>query len=80
MNNHGIIIENNTIYVLRLFAGQNNNKKKKSVKPLFSDKISRKDIISLTENGKSITEDFPIAEISDNYFSDVIRSSTEMSP
>ena len=51
-----------------------NKKFWKSVKPLFSDKISRKDIISLTENGKTITEDLSIAEIFNNYFSDVIRS------
>ena len=47
------------------------NKKKfwKTVKPLFSDKISHKDIISLTEDGKTITEDLPIAEIFNIYFS-----------
>ena len=45
----------------------------KTVKPLFSDKISHKDIISLTEDGKTITEKLPIAEIFNNYFSGVIR-------
>ena len=45
----------------------------KTVKPLL-DKISHKDIISLTEDRKTITEDLPIAEIFNNYFSTVIRS------
>ena len=51
-----------------------NRKFWKTVKPLFSAKISHKDIISLTEDGKTITEDLPIAEIINNYFSTVIRS------
>ena len=41
---------------------------------LILDKISQKDTISLTEDGKTITEDLPIAEIFNNYFSNVIRS------
>ena len=51
-----------------------NEKFWKTVKPLFSGEISYKDIISLTEDGKTITEDLPIAEIFNNYFSNVIRS------
>ena len=51
-----------------------NKKFWKTVKPLFSDKITHKDIISLTEDGKTMTEDLPIAEIFNNYFSNVIRS------
>ena len=51
-----------------------NKKFWKTVRPLFSDKISHKDIISLTEDGKTITEDLPIAEIFNNYFSNVSRS------
>ena len=51
-----------------------NKKFWKTVKLLFSDKISHKDIISLTENGKTITEDLAIAEIVNNYFSNVIQS------
>ena len=51
-----------------------NKKFWKTVKPLFSDKISHKDTISLTEDGKTITEDLPIVEIFNNYFSNVIRS------
>ena len=40
-----------------------NKKFWKTAKPLFSDKVSHKDIISLTENGKTITEYLPIAEV-----------------
>ena len=49
-----------------------NKKFWKTVKPLSSDKICHKDIISLKEDGK--TEDLPIAEIFNNYFSKIIRS------
>ena len=66
MNNQGMIMEINAIYVSRLFAGQkqqyfssldvsliaDNKKFCKTVKPLFSDKISHKDIIRLREDGK----------------------------
>ena len=38
----------------------------KTVKPLFSDKIFHKDIISLTEYGKTVTGDLPIAEMFNN--------------
>ena len=55
-----------------------NKKFWKTVKPLFSDKISHQDIshqdISLTKDGKTITEDLQLAEIFNNYFSNVIRS------
>ena len=51
-----------------------NKKFWKTVKPLFSDKISHKNIISLTEDRKIITEDLLIAEIFNNYFSNVIQS------
>ena len=51
-----------------------NKKFWKTVKPLFSEKISHKDIISLTQDGKTITEDLPIAKIFNNCFSTVIRS------
>ena len=43
----------------------------KTIKQLFSDKISHKDIISVTEDGKIITENLPAAEIFNNYFSNV---------
>ena len=39
----------------------------KTVKLLFYDKISHRDIISLTEDAKTITENLQIAEIFDNY-------------
>ena len=45
-----------------------NKKFWKTVKPLV------KDIISSTEDGKALTEVLPIAEIFNNYFSNVIRS------
>ena len=57
---------------LRLIA--DHKKFWKTVKPIFSDKTSHEDIISLTENGKIITEDLQIAEIFNNYFSNVARS------
>ena len=50
-----------------------NKKFWKTVRLLFPDKISHKDIISLTEDGKITTEDLPIAEIFNNYFSNVSR-------
>ena len=46
----------------------------KTVKPLLSDNISRRDIISLTEDGKTITQDLDIEEIFNSYFSNLIRS------
>ena len=45
-----------------------------TVKPFFSHKISHKDIISSAEDGKTVTEELPIAEMFNNYFSNVIRS------
>ena len=88
MNNQGMIIEKKrnlcvafarrtkqqyfSSLDLRLIAG--NKKFWKTVKPLFSDKISHEDIICLTEDGKTITEDLQMAEIFKNYFSNVTRS------
>ena len=46
----------------------------KTVKPLFSDKTSHRDKISLKEDRKTITEDLQIAEIFNNCFSNAIRS------
>ena len=51
-----------------------NKKFWKTVKPLFSDKISHGNIISLMEDGKAVTEDLPPAEVFNNYFSNVIQS------
>ena len=45
----------------------------KTVKPLFSEKISHKDIISLTEDRKTVTEDLQVAQIFNNYFINIIR-------
>ena len=67
MNNQGMIIESNAINVLRLFPGQGSNIFSsldlswiadnktfwKTVKPLFSDNISHRHIISLTDDGKT---------------------------
>ena len=50
-----------------------NKKNWKKVKLLFSDKFFYRDIISLTEDGKTITADVQIAEIFNNYFSNKIR-------
>ena len=60
--------------ILDLSLIADNKKFWKTVIPLFSDKVSHKDIISLTEDGKAISEDLPIAEIINNYFSTVIQS------
>ena len=38
----------------------------------FSVKISHRDTISLTKDGKTLTEDLQIAEIFNNYFNNVI--------
>ena len=46
----------------------------KTVKPIFSDSFSHRDIIDLLEDGKTITQGLQIAEIFNNYFSDVICS------
>ena len=59
---------------LDLSSISDNNIIWKTVKQLFSGKISRRDIISLTEDGQTITEDLQIAEIFNNYFSKAIRS------
>ena len=61
MNNQGMIIENNAIYASRLLVGHcldlclNVDKKMfwKTVRTLSSDKISHKDIISLTGRWKN---------------------------
>ena len=51
-----------------------NKKIWKTAKPLFSDKLFHRDIISLTGKEKTITKDLQIAEIFNNYFSNVVRS------
>ena len=45
-----------------------------SVKPLFSDKITVKEIINLTENGDILSSDTEIADTFNDYFSSVVQS------
>ena len=45
-----------------------------SVKPLFSDKITVKEIINLTENGEILSSDTDIADTFNNYFSNVVQN------
>ena len=46
----------------------------KSAKPLFSDKITVKEIINLTESGKILSSDTDIAETFNDYFSNVVQN------
>ena len=46
----------------------------KSVKPLFSDKITVKEIINLTENGEILSSDTDIADTFNDYFSNVVQN------
>ena len=48
-------------------------KTSKSVKPLFSDKITVKEIINLTENGEILSSDTDIADTFNDYFSSVVQ-------
>ena len=45
-----------------------------SVKPLFSDKITVKEIINLTENGEILSSDTDIADTFNDYFSSVVQN------
>ena len=45
-----------------------------SVKPLFSDKITVKEIINLTENGEILSLDTDIADTFNDYFSSVVQN------
>ena len=51
-----------------------NKKFWKSVKPLFSDKITVKEIINLTENGELLSSDTDIADTFNDYFSSVVQN------
>ena len=51
-----------------------NKKFWKSVKPLFSDKITVKEIINLTENGEILSSDTDIADTFNDYFSSVVQN------
>ena len=46
----------------------------KSVKPLFSDKITIKEIINLTENGEILSSDTDTADTFNDYFSNVVQN------
>ena len=50
-----------------------NKKFWKSVKPLFSDKITVKEIINLTENGEILTSNTDKADTFNDYFSSVVK-------
>ena len=56
------------------FITNNKKKKWKSVKPLFSDKITVKEITNLTENGESLSSDIDIADTFNGYFSSVVQN------
>ena len=47
---------------------------KKSVKPLFSDKITVKEIINLTDNGEILSSDTDISDMFNGYFSSVVQN------
>ena len=46
----------------------------KLVKPLFSDKITVKEITNLTENGEVLSSDTDIADTFNDYFSNVVQN------
>ena len=46
----------------------------KSVKPLFSDKITIKEIINLTENGEILSSDTDLAHTFNDYNSNVVQN------
>ena len=52
----------------------NNKKFWNSVKPLFSDKITVKEIINLTDNGEILSLDTDIAATFNDYFSSVVQN------
>ena len=51
-----------------------NKKFWKSVKPLFSDKTTAKEIIKLTENGEILSSDTDIADEFNDYFRNVVQN------
>ena len=51
-----------------------NKKFLKSVKPLFSDKITVKEIINLTGNGEILSSDTDIADTFNDYLSSVVQN------
>ena len=46
----------------------------KSVKPLFSDKITIKKIVNLTEDGEILRSDTDMADTFNGYFSNVVQN------
>ena len=46
----------------------------KPVKPIFSDKMTVKEIINLTENGEILISDTDIADTFNDYFSNVVQN------
>ena len=84
---HKVLTENNATYLKPFCKNPNkcfsnlepklitdNKKFWKSVKPLFSDKITVKEIINLTENGEILTSDTDIADTFNDYFSSVAQN------
>ena len=45
----------------------------KSIKPLFSNKLTAKKIINQTENGKILSSDIDITDTFNDYFSNVVQ-------
>ena len=46
----------------------------KTVKSLFSDKITVKEVINLTQNGKILSSDTDLAETLNDYFSNIVQN------
>ena len=51
-----------------------NRKFWKTVKPLFSDKISDKETINLTVNDTILSDDQVVADTFNNYFNDIVKN------
>ena len=51
-----------------------NKKLWKPVKPLFSDKITAKEIVNLTKNRITLSSDIDIADTFNDYFSNVVQN------
>ena len=74
-----------TVYLLRrakkkYFANINissitdNKKFSKTVKPLFSDKISHKETINLAVNDTVLSDDQVVADTFNNYFNNIVKN------
>ena len=51
----------------------NNKKFRKTVKPLFSDKISHKEAINLVEDGKILSDDQLLPDTFNNYYNNFVK-------